>query len=291
MRTNTWLGLIWLNQLTDSMQSAQINREQRARDESRDQMFEKAHEEATRGQFAMWIQTPDGQLFERWSNHALLASRAIDDRRIAWDLVWEQDLQARRDSARPAAVAEAESRVTEVSLRQVRRAAVQGGVAAVLAATIGMIWLSIVNNLSMSDVEAGAMLSESALMFLIIGLSSAFAIWSFWRAGAAQRRARAVDQYVENYISSHVTLTTQSWHCYKDSRHLLRLVGEIAEVVENASISYPRGEKLIALSGVYETRSELPQSQRAPEAVQRLLAAFQIEDRDRIAALHRDGVA
>lgn len=145
MRTNTWLGLIAFGQVMQGLQAESISRQQRERDEARDAMFAEAAEAAQQGQFALWIQTPDGRRFEQWSHHALEASRAMDDRQAAWDLAWELDLRERRETARPVVLAEVEARVPNVPEEATRRAGIQGVVGCCVtglmgASGVGLLW-------------------------------------------------------------------------------------------------------------------------------------------------------
>lgn len=117
MRTNAWLGLIAFGQTVDryvaqhdaKLQRDQLDRiaaEQAARDRVRDEKFDSAINGLHRGQFAMWIQTPDGERFETWAQHALQASQALDDRQDAWELAWSD--VARREQERVQQQAEAQ---------------------------------------------------------------------------------------------------------------------------------------------------------------------------------------
>lgn len=101
MRTNTWLGLISYGQAMHgyvARRDAKLQREQHdkiaaeqaARDRVRDEKFDSAMSGLHRGQFAMWVQTPDGERFEAWAQHALQASQALDDRQDAWELAWSE---------------------------------------------------------------------------------------------------------------------------------------------------------------------------------------------------------
>lgn len=291
MRTNTWLGLIAINQSAQILQSSGHARKQEARDKERDEKFAQAHEEARRGQFAMWIQSPDGQRFERWSHHALLTSRAIDDRQVAWDIAWEQDYHSRRESARPAAVAEAESKVAQVSAEKVRRARRMGVITAVVSSILMIIWLALVMTAPVSDAGEVTVTPVSMIAFLLMGISICITIWSFWNASAVNRRTKLVGQVAEKYLSLNVLPRSASWHRRADAESLRQVESKIGEVVEDAVTTFPRGDSLIQLAGTYDTRPEGPGSEHVPEPVRRLLEAFREEDRVRRSALQRDGLA
>lgn len=291
MRTNTWLGLIAINQSAQIIQSNRLAREQEARDKERDEKFAQAQEESRQGQFAMWIQTPDGQLFERWSRHALLASRAIDDRQIAWDLAWEQDYLHRRENARPAAVVDAESKVAQVSSEYVRGARLQGIIAAVISAILTIVWLALVMAAPVSEGGEVTVTPVSVVAFFFMAIAMCITAWRFWSANALNRRGKLVGQHVENYLSANVHPRSASWHRRSDSQRLREVESMIGDVVQNASTTFPRRDKLVQLAGTYDTRPDGPGTEQAPEQVRRLLTAFREEDRDRRSALQRDGLA
>lgn len=291
MRTNTWLGLIAINQSAQIIQSSRLSREQEARDKERDEKFAQAQEESRRGQFAMWIQTPDGQLFERWSGHALLASRAIDDRQVAWDRAWEQDYLARREGARPATVAEAESKVAHVSSEDVRRARHQGVIAAIISSILMAIWLTLVIAAPVSESGEVTVTPVSVIAFFLMGIAMVITGWRFWSGNALNRRGKLVSERVENFLSATVLPRSASWHRRADARRLREVESKIGEVVESASTTFPRRDRLVQLAGTYDTRPDEPGSEQAPEQVRRLLAAFREEDRERRSALQLDGLA
>lgn len=92
MRTNTWLGIqVLQSELNSQALRIQINKVAKAqaqRDAERDAKFDRAAAVAQSGQFAMWIQTPEGQVFDRWARHAVEASRELEDRQAAWEHLW-----------------------------------------------------------------------------------------------------------------------------------------------------------------------------------------------------------
>lgn len=271
--------------------SYRIAQEQAARDKERDERFAQAHEESQRGQFAMWIQTPDGQRFERWSHHALLASRDIDDRQVAWEIAWEQDLHSRREAARPAAFAEAESKVALVTIEDVRRARLQGIIAAVISSILLIVWLVLAEIAPVSETGQAAQTPASVTVFRLLAITMIIAAWRFWRMNALNKRAELFGHHVENYLSTNILPSSASWHRRADAQRLREVGSKIGEVVESASITFPRRDKLVQLAGTYDTRPDGPGSEQAPEQVRRLLTAFREEDRERRSALQRDGLA
>lgn len=92
MRTNTWLAIqvfqSELNHAALTRQLSHINADQARRDRIRDDKFARAAAIAQRGQFAMWLQSPEGQIFDRWATHATTASQQLEDRQTAWELAW-----------------------------------------------------------------------------------------------------------------------------------------------------------------------------------------------------------
>lgn len=110
MRTNTWLAILTVGQGLQVLQSqahhadlkSQLQRmdsAQAERDQVRDKKFDRAAAIAQRGQFAMWIQSPEGQTFDRWSQHAVTASRQLEDRQAAWEFAWYAAHQAARETS------------------------------------------------------------------------------------------------------------------------------------------------------------------------------------------------
>ena len=291
MRTNTWLGLIFLNQMTQVLQADRIAHAQKVRDEARDAMFAKAHEAAQRGQFAMWIQTPDGQRFERWSQHALEASRAIDDRQVAWDLAWEQDLQERREAARPAALVEAEASTPSLPAGQEKDLKVFGLVMSAVTLVLGTLWIVLVVTAPEAAAGESSLTPGSVIAFVLTAVAGVLAVLSFIAMGADERRSSAVAQKVETTISQNVLPASFSWHDNADDDYLEERQKRIARTVETAAEKFPRGGKLAHLRGVYDTRPADPDDGTAPESIQRLLEAFREQDRERLAALERDGIA
>lgn len=291
MRTNTWLGLVWLNQMTQVLQADNIAREQKARDEARDAMFAKAHEAAQQGQFAMWIQTPDGQRFERWSRHALEASRAIDDRQSAWALAWEIDFQERRESARLQIIADAEASVPVVSAEDMHRARRQGIVASIVTATLCVVWVALVM-VAPTTAEGDVVVSPASVVaFVFMGLAGIFAAWRFWISFADKRRRDIVNAKVEKSIGNIEAPSRISWHRRANAERLREAQAMIVEVVTSAPAKFPRNDDLVELAGTYDTQPYRSGEQNAPESIQRLLEAFRSEDRDRVAALERDRIA
>lgn len=110
MRTNTWLAILTVGQGLQMLQSqahhtdlkSQLRRmdsAQAERDQVRDKKFDRAAAIAQRGQFAMWIQSPEGQTFDRWSEHAVTASQQLEDRQSAWEFAWYATHQAARETS------------------------------------------------------------------------------------------------------------------------------------------------------------------------------------------------
>lgn len=291
LRTNTWLGIIAVNQTGQYFQQKNIARDQEARDKERDEKFAQAQEESRRGQFAMWIQTPDGQLFERWSHHALLASRAIDDRQVAWDLAWEQDYLARREGARPGAVADAESKVAQVSIEDVRRARLQGIIGAAISSILMIVWIALIMIAPVSETGEATVTPVSVVAFFLMAIAMTITAWRFWSTNALNRRGKLVDQHIENYLSTNVLPRSTSWHRRADAQRLREVESMIGDVVQNASTTFPRRDRLVQLAGTYDARPDGPGSEQAPEQVRRLLTAFREEDQERRSALQRAGLA
>lgn len=98
MRTNTWLAIqtvqseIHHHHLIGHLERAHAA--QAERDRIRDEKFDRAALIAQRGQFAMWIQSPEGQIFDRWTTHASVASQEIEDRQSAWSMLMFAEYQS-----------------------------------------------------------------------------------------------------------------------------------------------------------------------------------------------------
>lgn len=112
MRTNSWLAILTVGQGLQLLQSEvhhsdlkdqlqKMDAAQAARDLVRDEKFDRAAAIAQRGQFAMWIQSPEGQTFDRWSRHAMIASQQLEDRQAAWEFAWYAQRQAEQGSLPP----------------------------------------------------------------------------------------------------------------------------------------------------------------------------------------------
>lgn len=103
MRTNTWLAIqvvqAELNHFALRSQLNRIDAGQARRDQIRDEKFDRAAAIAQRGQFAMWLQSPEGQIFDRWTTHATTASQQLEDRQAAWELAWFAEHLAALSSA------------------------------------------------------------------------------------------------------------------------------------------------------------------------------------------------
>lgn len=103
MRTNTWLALqIFQTEIHHTALMTQLDRisvEQARRDQIRDAKFDRAAAIAQRGQFTMWIQSPEGQVFDRWATHATTASQQLEDRQAAWEFAWFAEHQTALNSS------------------------------------------------------------------------------------------------------------------------------------------------------------------------------------------------
>lgn len=297
MRTNTWLGLITLNQVSQQLQASNIAREQKARDEARDEAFAKAHEAALQGQFAMWVQTPDGQRFERWSEHALEASRAIDDRQAAWDLAWEQDLQERREAARAEVIAKAEAEAeAKASVRRMRPQQVRniqnfGCFLFLLSIVAGIAWLVMVVTAPEPAAGESSLTPGSVIAFFLALAAGVLGLLSFMIAPSDEVLVKAARKRAEQSFDASTFDSSFPWHANLDEGFLGERQKRIASTVETASEKFPRGDELIHLKGIYDTRPAQTDDENAPESIQRLLAAFREQDQERLAALKKDGIA
>ncbi|MGP5268059.1 hypothetical protein ACTXLV_13950 [Brachybacterium alimentarium] len=291
MRTNTWLGLIALNQMTQVLQTGNIARDQKARDEARDAMFATAHEAAKQGQFAMWIQTPDGQRFERWSRHALEASRAIDDRQVAWDLAWEQEFLEQQETAKPTVIADAEASVPQVSAELMRSSRRQGIVASVATFIFGAVWVTLISIAPYTPEGEIIRTPESIVAFVLMLVAGGVSAWRLWVSFADNRHRALVDAKVEGAMGKMRAPLGFSWHRRASLERLREVQTMISEMVENAPSKYPRNDDLVQLTGTYDTRPPHADEMGSPESVQRLLEAFREQDRERRSILERDGIA
>lgn len=294
MRTNTWLGLIALNQVSQQLQAGNIAREQKARDEERDEAFAKAHAAAQQGQFAMWVQSPDGQRFERWSEHALEASRAVDDRQAAWGLAWEQDLQERREAARAEAVAEAvakaeaEASARKLSPQQVRNIQNCGCFFFIVSLLSGIAWLALVVTAPEPTAGESSLTTGSVIAFVLALAAGVIGCLGFMSAPSDETLVQIARKNAEKSFDANVLDESFPWHAKNDENFLEERQKGISSTVETASERFPRGDKLVHLRGIYNTRPAQADDENAPESIQRLLVAFREQDRERLATLKRD---
>lgn len=291
MRTNTWLSLILLQQVERSFYDTLDAKAQKERDEARDAMFAKAADAAQQGQFAMWVQTPDGQRFERWSHHALEASRAIDDRQAAWDLAWEQELEYRREVARPQLLAEAEASVPEVSADVTQSSRRQGIIAGIATIVLGIVWVALVLASPYTPEGDMVLTPESVIAFVLMLVASIVAVRKIWVSTAEGRRRKRIDEKVAGAIQNIHIEERGFWHQRATAERLREVQTMISEVVENAPQKYPRNDDLVPLSEAYQTRHPQPEDESAPSSIQRLLEGFRQQDTERRAVLERDGIA
>lgn len=284
MRTNTWLGIITLNQAAQTFQ----NEELRKRDIARDAAFAKAHAAAQQGQFAMWIQTPDGQRFERWSHHALEVSRAIDDRQAAWDLAWELDVLERQEAAREEARAELEATTPEVPGDQKKNLRGCGFIMAALALVLGAVWIFLVVTAPETAPGESSLTAGSVVAFFLAVGAGLLALLGFLASGSDTARSSKIDRDVEAAVDQNVVIEEFPWHANPDEGFLDERQYRIAKTVETAAEKFPRAGKLLHLKGIYNTRPAQADEKDAPESIQRLLVAFREQDQERLAVLERE---
>lgn len=251
-------------------------------------MFAKAHAAAQQGQFAMWIPTPDGQRFERWSDHALEASRAIDDRQAAWDLAWELDVLERQDSAREAARAELEATTPEVPVDQKKNLQGCGFIMAALTVVLGAVWIFLVVTAPEAAPGESSLTAESVVAFFLAVGAGLFALLCFLASSDDTARSSKIDREVEAAVDQSIDIEESPWHANPDEGLLDERQYRIAKTVETAAEKFPRGGKLIHLKGIYDTRPAGADEKDAPESIQRLLVAFREQDQERLAVLERE---
>lgn len=325
MRTNTWLGLILLGQQADSLQRnmdakrqreqhgqiaaderEQRNRmaaEQAARDRVRDEKFDSAMSGLHRGQFAMWVQTPDGERFEAWAQHALQASQALDDRQDAWELAWsdvarreegreQQQAQAQRQAEQDRYVAEHFVPVERRDFSRARKLTVQGAVASL----VSLVLISLFASLAMPKYEGTALhyASWSLLIPFFGGIATSLYFgYRWWSAPKNpevddQRRRKALEQ---EFLSTHHAYTPAprrfsppSWHGAEAASRLRAVSLQLGTTAAEAHKIFPRRDQLVPLAGTYRTRTDLDPATLPADAA-RLLNAFRAEDIERLGAL------
>jgi hypothetical protein len=320
VRTNTWLGLILFNQLVDGLaddrrarqateQREQLARDQADRDQIRDEKFDNAVSLFNRGQFAMWIQTGDGRTFEQWTDHALVASRALDDRQDAWELAWKDAIEAARLRAlihrglkKQIYVRE---RYTPPSAKSESDPTIKGYnkccCGSVLAVLLSVALLGVlVTVVPESDGRPLAIAFYYFLMFVVLG-GSLGAIVSFLAgAGRAARLKELLpptrEQLAADFDRENPGLPEAaripSWHAMFTPTDVRALSLRITNTAEGAHEIFPREAQLPSLSEVYATRTSVPEVPGVvtPEVAALLLEGFQTEDKQRIEALQHSGL-
>lgn len=325
MRTNTWLGLILLGQQVDSFertldakrqrdqhdqiaaeereQRNRIAAEQAARDRVRDEKFDSAMSGLRRGQFAMWVQTPDGERFEAWAQHALQASQALDDRQDAWELAWSD--VARREEERAQRQAQAQRQaeqdryIAERFVPVKRRDFSRAGQLAILAAVVSLVGLVLIAafaSLAMPKYEGTALHYASWILLIpfLGGLAASLYFgFSWWVApknpeADDQHRRQALEQ---EFLSTHRAFTPAaerfsppSWHGVEDASRLRAASLQLGTTAAEAHEIFPRRDQLVPLAGTYRTRTDLDPA-RLPADAARLLDAFRAQDIERLETL------
>lgn len=288
MRTNTWLALMTLNQITDSWQRDSIARRQAERDRARDEKFQKAADASLRGQFAMWVQTDDGKQFEKWARFAKLASRDIDDRQDAWELAWQVENEARRseyETAMQYYVDEMIEPVDRLDVNFARRVALSLAGVCVL----GFVVLGALFSFSPdgpSGFLANALVAIGLVALIGGGLGATF-VW-LGSIGAPGREAdlekkRREDLEHEFREIEPLSLGSEgnpSWHESWTGDDLRERSHRIERTAETAISKFPRGGQLLHLANTYSTRTDFVPG-KIPDGVARLADAFRVEDSER----------
>lgn len=325
MRTNTWLGLIFFGQAVEGHiahrdaklqreqqneiaaeqreQRSRIAAEQAARDRVRDEKFDSAMSGLHRGQFAMWVQTPDGERFEAWAQHALQASQALDDRQDAWELAWsdvarreegrvQQQAQAQRQAEQDRYVAE---RFVPVERRDFSRARKLTILAAVVS-LVGLVLIAAFASIAMPKYEDTALHYASWILLVpfLGGLAASLYFgYSWWVApknpeANDQRRRQALEQ---EFLSSHHAcspaaerFSPPSWHETGDGASLRAVSLQLGTTAAEAHKIFPRRDQLVPLAGTYRTRTDLDPA-KLPADAARLVDAFRAQDIERLETL------
>lgn len=314
MRTNTWLGLIVFGQAVHGHvahrdaklqreQHAKIAAEQAARDRVRDEKFDSAMSGLHRGQFAMWVQTPDGERFEAWAQHALQASQALDDRQDAWELAWsevvrreeqqaQQQAQAQRQAEQDRYVAE---RFVPVERRDFSRAR-QLTILAAAISLVGLVLIAAFASLAMPRYEDTALHYASWILLVpfLGGLAASLYFGYCWWVAPKnpeaddQRRRQALEQ---DFLSTNHASTPSagrfsppSWHEVADASKLRAVSLQLGTTAAEAHKIFPRRDQLLSLAGTYRTRTDLDLA-RVPADAARLLDAFRAQDVERLETL------
>lgn len=320
MRTNTWLGLLAVGQAAQSFEMrratstlqgmlTEFAEQQRARDEVRDLQFAQAHLAAQRGQFAMWIQTPEGKIFDAWSVEARAVSRALDDRQTAWEAAWAiededrryewvENEKARERRARESATKKALAEVPEARPRGGRRDyLVRGTIALSLSLFFAAMWIIIVliQANTPEALSGGPKLSfESLLFFALAPIPVPLAVWWYWKAGQDtrarqlrdERLAEAYGKYYESEMARSPGEYMErrpafSWHREWGADDIRRFDEDIRRFFESAHLVFPRPSALPALESVFESRGPNMAQGSNPDSINALLAGFAEEDRRR----------
>lgn len=317
MRTNTWLGLMFFGDTVDSITrslEAKVQRDQldriaaaqAARDQVRDEKFDQAMSGLHRGQFAMWIQTADGERFEAWAGHALQASQALDDRQDAWELAWVEIEQRRREQALAQQEADRQAaleryvtaRFVPAERRDVARdkhAAGGWGVVFASGIILAAAALAIAPN---SASGAPLMILATLLATLIVGgfVGAAYFTlqWLYGGIGPARDDTFLRHQLEREFTNTHrnveETFSPPSWHATADGARLRELSLQLGTTAAEAHKIFPRKDQLIPLAGAYRTRADLDLVDPPSNAV-RLLELFRAEDAERLKKLRAAGLS
>lgn len=284
MRTNAWLAWMTFNQITDSWQQDRIASQQAERDRMRDEQFQKVADASLRGQFAMWIQTGDGEQFEKWARFAKLASRDIDDRQDAWELAWQIENQAKRAEYEAAMNYYVDEMVEPVN-RLDRSFAGKLALGLCAICVLGFLTVAILFSFNPDGMSGlvNTLFTGGLIAFVGGGIGAALVGFTLMGAPAHEaelekkRRNELEREFKEIEPSPFGGGENPSWHDAWTSGELRERSRRIEGTAATAASKFPRGGQLLHLSNTYSTRTDFVPGE-IPDSVAGLLNAFRAED-------------
>lgn len=285
MTDSNWADFFITLGSTDRWQRYRFEERKAARDRQRDEEFRHAASVANRGQFAMWIQSVEGQQYEKWARFAKLASEDIDDRVDAWEMAWQVEFEEAKDERQE---------VLDIYVRQNMEPAIRRDTSSdmkrfwplFIGGLVGFVLLIVAALLSPGGISGSPL---EWLAFLGLGLwgisggaSILVLVYAAGTRGQERQEEEARREKLEVEFSQvcpprYTDFEAPSWHASMSMEELKERSRRIRRMVEQAHETFPRGDKLLHLSGTYKSNPDLD-SDDLPAAVGMLLQGFRAED-------------
>lgn len=266
-------------------QRLRIEGRQIARDRARNEAFRRGTDITHRGQFAMWIQTPEGQQYEKWSRHAYRVSTDIDDRLDAWELAWELALEREREERQEVLEFYISDNMEPVGRRDRGRDKVRA-LYMVLTVFVGVVLMVVSAALSPEGISGSPFewLAFVGLTPMVVGVLGV-AYYGIHILGTrehedkleAKRREELESEFSGLYAMPMEEADIPSWHASMSGEELRDRSRRISRVAEKAHENFPRRGQLLHLSGTYSTSADL-EVDELPQDVAVLLETFRADD-------------